>query len=98
MILLRLHQVNHKIYVFLARFPQFHYTDSTLLIYIDGLVQDCINSIANILELLQPCTKPSVYFCVHEFHLMTHVFSICHVYIQIDEYDTIYYILGSSEV
>ena len=25
---------------------------------IDGLVQDCSNSIANALELLQSCTKP----------------------------------------
>ena len=29
--------------------------------YIDGLVQDCSNSIANALELLQSCTKPSTY-------------------------------------
>ena len=29
--------------------------------YIDGLVQDCGNSIANALELLQSCTKPSIY-------------------------------------
>ena len=28
--------------------------------YIDGLVQDCSNSIANALELLQCCTKPSI--------------------------------------
>ena len=28
--------------------------------YIDGLVQDCGNSIANALELLQSCTKPSI--------------------------------------
>ena len=27
-------------------------------INIDGLVQDCSNSIANALELLQSCTKP----------------------------------------
>ena len=32
-----------------------------LYIYIDGLVQDCSNSIANALELLQSCTKPSIY-------------------------------------
>ena len=29
--------------------------------HFDGLVQDCSNSIANALELLQPCTKPSIY-------------------------------------
>ena len=29
--------------------------------YIDGLVQDSSNSIANALELLQFCTKPSLY-------------------------------------
>ena len=35
--------------------------------YIDGLVQDCSNSIANALELVQSCTKPSIYngnFCM----------------------------------
>ena len=31
-----------------------------LLCYIDGLVQDCSNSIANALELLQSGTKPSI--------------------------------------
>ena len=29
-------------------------------LHIDGLVQDCSNSIANVLELLQSCTKPSI--------------------------------------
>ena len=28
---------------------------------IDGLVQDCSNSIANALELLQSCTGPSIW-------------------------------------
>ena len=36
--------------------------------YFDGLVQDCSNSSANALELLQSCTKPLIYsfdfFCV----------------------------------
>ena len=30
-------------------------------LFIDGLVQDCSNSIANALELLQSCTKLSIY-------------------------------------
>ena len=30
-------------------------------IYNDGLMQDCSNSIANAMELLQPCTKSSIY-------------------------------------
>ena len=29
--------------------------------YIKGLVQDCSNSIANTLELLQSCTEPLIY-------------------------------------
>ena len=29
--------------------------------YIDGLVQDCCISIANALEILQSCTKPSIF-------------------------------------
>ena len=28
---------------------------------IDGLMQDCSNSIANALELMQSCTKPLIY-------------------------------------
>ena len=28
--------------------------------HVDGLVQDCSNSIANAMELLQSCTKPSM--------------------------------------
>ena len=28
--------------------------------HIDGLVQDCSNSIANALDLLQSCTKPLI--------------------------------------
>ena len=28
--------------------------------HIDGLVQDCSNSVAGALELLQSCTKPSI--------------------------------------
>ena len=31
------------------------------LIYINGLVQDCSNSIANALEVLQSCAKPSMH-------------------------------------
>ena len=30
--------------------------------YIDGLMQDSSNSIANPLKLLQSCTKPSILF------------------------------------
>ena len=40
-----------------------------VLKYIDGLAQDCSNSIVNALELLQSCAKPSI--CVHTL-LCTH--------------------------
>ena len=33
--------------------------------YIEGLVQDCSNSISNALELLSSCTKPSIYEMSH---------------------------------
>ena len=36
-----------------------HYSWETL--YIDSLAQDCSNSIANALELLQSCTNPSIW-------------------------------------
>ena len=32
------------------------------MLIIEGLVQDCIKSIANALELLQSCTKQSMWF------------------------------------
>ena len=32
---------------------------------INGLVQDCSNSIANAMELLQSCTKPSIFHASH---------------------------------
>ena len=44
--------------------PNYPHTQSycnETLSNIDGLVQDCSNSIANALELLQSCTKPSMY-------------------------------------
>ena len=37
--------------------------------YINGLVQDYSNSIANALELLQSCAKPSMYFYVNPNNL-----------------------------
>ena len=30
-------------------------------VHVDGFVQDCGNSIVLAMELLQPCTKPSMY-------------------------------------
>ena len=37
-----------------------HVAERNQVSRIDGLVQDCSNSIANALELLQSCTKPSI--------------------------------------
>ena len=39
-------------------------------VYIDGLSQNCSNSIANALELLQPCAKPSIRFCCFQFDMV----------------------------
>ena len=39
--------------------------------YIDGLVQDCSNSIANALELLQSCTNPSVCFGISQWNILS---------------------------
>ena len=47
-----------------GRVPCSHYYN------IDGLVQDCSNSIANALELLQSCTKPSI--CTTCFTFISH--------------------------
>ena len=37
-----------------------NYNANVYIKYIDGLVQDCSISSANALEILQPCTKPSM--------------------------------------
>ena len=39
-------------------------------IQINGLVQECSNSIANAMELLQSGTKPSIYYIQFYFHLL----------------------------
>ena len=38
-------------------------------LYIDALVQDCSNSIANAIELLQSCTKPSILCFSKQCHI-----------------------------
>ena len=43
--------------------------------HIDGLVQDCSNSIANTLELLQSCTKPSI--CLSMSWLLYTLYRVC---------------------
>ena len=47
-------------------YPDFiWYPDTFDNSYVDGLMQDCNNSIANTLELLQSCTKPSIFRKYH---------------------------------
>ena len=49
------------------------------LTHFDGLVQDCSNSTANALELLQSCTKPSIWFWWRRFGWWLVVCSVpCH--------------------
>ena len=38
-----------------------HYLAQLIDAYINGLVQDCSISIANAMEILQSCSKPSIY-------------------------------------
>ena len=44
------------------------FVDIICLPYIDGFVQDCSNSIANALELLQSCTKPYMTLLIWKQH------------------------------
>ena len=41
------------------------YIHNIIYKHFDGLVQDCSNSSALAMELLQYCTKPSIYTCVN---------------------------------
>ena len=50
--------------------------------YIDGLVRDYSNSIANALELLQSCTKPSI--CFHPQQVMLHIAKVLRKGVQLD--------------
>ena len=40
-----------------------------MIIYPDGLVQECSDSVANARELLQSCTKPSIFMCWYEINV-----------------------------
>ena len=50
----------HDVVAMYSRVPFHHRSVEHDVAYIDGLVQDCSNSSANALELLQFCTKPSI--------------------------------------
>ena len=57
---------SQEVDVFLSHSAVLHYinwsnVDCYLWCHIDGIVQDCSNSIANALELMQSCTKPLIY-------------------------------------
>ena len=52
-------------------------TSYICIIYIDGLVEDWSNSIANAQGLLQPCTKPSIYIYTYT-HAHTHTYIYIH--------------------
>ena len=55
-------------------------SDIMMHYYIDGLVQDCSNSIANALELLQSCIKSSACFVSNTMqHSDSLVDTICHI-------------------
>ena len=41
--------------------------------YINGLVQDCSDSIATALELLQSCTKPTIYSFIWDNEYFTYI-------------------------
>ena len=54
-----LHMISFKTENTTTIFGEYLIQDSSM--YIDGLLQECSNSIANALELLQSCNKPSIY-------------------------------------
>ena len=54
-------QFDHFCWVYVISIPIFVRHASLVCIHIDGLVQNCSNSSANALELLQFCTKPSIW-------------------------------------
>ena len=45
-------------------------------VHVHGLVQDCSNSIANALELLQSCTKPLMYISVSVSHTLIEIYVV----------------------
>ena len=49
---------------------------------VNGLVEDCSDSIANALELLHSCTKPSVYnaFIIYRLALKLHTGAFINAY------------------
>ena len=45
----------------------------SIRVHVDGLVQDCSNSIANALELLQSCTEPSTWYNLEAHGKIKHI-------------------------
>ena len=75
---------SHKGPVTWTAFPRRH--------HVDGLVQNCSNSIANTLELLQSCTEPSMWiFTRHQCSKDPDV-QILHLYSTMWKYDNTWYV------
>ena len=60
--------------------------------YFDGLVQDCSQSSELAIELLQPCTKPSIYF----FRLFFRIYFLAFLYLRFENYSILILLLTLS--
>ena len=93
------HKCNHTISLMPEKQPWRIWMNTSQWIHqdIDGSVQDSSNSIANILEILQVCTKPSIWcytickimyifygaYCIMHRHKSSPSNSVCMIYIHV---------------
>ena len=75
---------SHKGPVTWTAFPRRH--------HVDGLVQNCSNSAANALELLQSCTEPSKWMFTRRLCWNDHDVQILHLYSTVWKYDSTWYV------
>ena len=76
------HRKSHKTFKqFLHKYFECKCIQPGQQIHIDCLVQDCSNSIVNILELLQSCTKPSICFNIISLCCRWHGTMRSHAYV-----------------
>ena len=64
-----------------------------IIYHTHGLVQDCSNSIVNTMELLQSCTKPSIYsiyFAAAQYTHLLLVNKVCSIFCEFKDWSTFY--------
>ena len=84
--------IPYLLFIPYLRFHFFSTSSCKVIPYFDGLVQDCSKSSELAIELLQPCTKPSIYF----FRLLFRIYFLAFLYLGLENYSILILLLALS--